>query len=65
MPGKIEALEREQIELHERMGEANFYRQGSDKITATMNRIETVKIELETCYQRWQTLESIAPSAEK
>jgi len=65
LPGKIEALEREQIELHTRMGEADFYRQGSDKITTTMNRIETVKIELETCYQRWQTLESIASIAEK
>jgi ATP-binding cassette subfamily F protein uup len=65
LPSKIEALEREQTELHARMGEADFYRQGSDKITTTMNRIESVKIELETCYQRWQTLESIAPSADK
>jgi ATP-binding cassette subfamily F protein uup len=63
LPGKIEVLESEQTELNARMGEADFYRQGSAKITATMERIETVKIELEACYARWQALESTAPSA--
>jgi ATP-binding cassette subfamily F protein uup len=65
LPGKIEALESEQTELHARMGNADFYRQSSDKITATMERIEAVKGELEACYERWQTLESIAPGADK
>jgi hypothetical protein len=27
-----------------------------------MERMEAVKAELETCYERWQELESIAPS---
>jgi len=62
LPGKIEALEREQTELHARMGDGNFYRQSGDQITATMERIEAVKIELETAYGRWQELESLAPS---
>ncbi|MSP41607.1 MAG: ATP-binding cassette domain-containing protein [Deltaproteobacteria bacterium] len=62
LPGKIEALESEQSELHARMGEANFYRQGSDRITTTMERIEAVKIELEACYGRWQELESTTSS---
>ncbi len=62
LPGKIEALEREQVELSARMGEADFYRQGSGKITATMERIEAVKGELETCYARWQSLESLVSS---
>ncbi len=62
LPGKIETLEAEQRELNERMGEADFYRQGSAKITATMERIEAVKIELESCYARWQVLESLSPS---
>ena len=65
LPGKIEALESEQSELHNRMGDAAFYRQASDKITATMERIEAVKIELEATYARWQELESIAPTADK
>ncbi len=62
LPGRIEALEAEQIELHARMGEAEFYRQGSDAITATMARIEVVKAELEAYYQRWQELEALLPS---
>jgi len=60
LPGKIEALESEQSELHGRMGDANLYRKSSDEITATMERIEAVKIELENAYGRWQELESIA-----
>ena len=59
LPSKIEALEHEQSELHARMGDANFYRQGSGKITATLERMETVKVELEACYERWQELESL------
>ena len=64
MPGKIEALESEQAELHSRMGQADFYRQASDKITATMERIETVKVELEAAYERWQTLESLIAASQ-
>jgi len=60
LPGKIEALETEQAELHARMGDADFYRQASASITATIERIEAVKQELEASYQRWQDLESIS-----
>ena len=63
MPENIEALEAEQAELHRRMGEAEFYRQGSEKITATMERLEAVKSELETCYTRWQELELLTAAA--
>ncbi len=62
LPGRIEALETEQSELNERMGDGDFYRQGSAKISATMERIEAVKVELEGCYRRWQELESLTPS---
>jgi ATP-binding cassette subfamily F protein uup len=60
LPEKIEALESEQADLHAKMSDADFYRQTSERITATMERIETVKIELEAAYARWQELESIA-----
>ena len=59
LPARIEALEAEQFELHERMGEADFYKQASDKITATVERLEAIRQELEACYERWQTLESL------
>jgi ATP-binding cassette subfamily F protein uup len=60
LPARIEALEVEQADLHARMGEADFYRQRSDQITATLDRMDAVKIELEACYERWQELESLA-----
>ena len=59
MTAAIKALEAELAELHARMGTGDFYRQGSEKITATMERSECVEQELEKCYQRWQELESI------
>jgi ATP-binding cassette subfamily F protein uup len=65
LPVKIEALEAEQADLHARMGEAEFYRQTSAKITATMERIEAVKAELEAAYRRWQELEALTSSANK
>jgi ATP-binding cassette subfamily F protein uup len=63
LPDRIEVLEAEQDELHKLMGEADFYRQSGDKIAATMGRLETVKRELEACYERWQFLESVAKRA--
>ena len=60
LPARIEALETEQTELHAKMGSADFYRQASEKITATLERLESIKRELEYAYQRWQELESVA-----
>jgi ATP-binding cassette subfamily F protein uup len=59
LPGRIEALEKEQAELHARMGEGDFYRQPSEAITATLERLESLKQDLEASYQRWQDLESV------
>jgi ATP-binding cassette subfamily F protein uup len=59
LPEKIEALEIEQARLHQRMGEADFYRQPSDKITAALERLESVKSALEESYARWESLEKI------
>ena len=60
LPAKIEVLEAEQSDLHARMGEGDFYRQESDKITATLERLKAVTLELEASYQRWQDLESVS-----
>jgi ABC transport system ATP-binding/permease protein len=60
LPGKIEALEAEQSELHRLMGDGDFYRQPGDQITAAMERLKAVGDELEACYSRWQTLETRA-----
>jgi ATP-binding cassette subfamily F protein uup len=63
LPAKIEALEAEQVELHGHMSSGDFYRQSSDKIAAALERLETVKREVELHYDRWQLLDSIAEEA--
>jgi len=60
LPGKIDSLEAEQLQLHTMMGDADFYRQSGDKISATMKRLEAVAKELEAYYERWESLESRA-----
>ena len=64
LPVAIEALEAEQAELHRLMGGAEFYRQSSDTITATLERLEVLKCDLEECYARWQTLEALMGRAD-
>ena len=60
LPLIIEALEAEQAELHQTMGDPTFYQQGSsDKITAAKQRLAEVEEELEGTYQRWQELEQL------
>jgi ATP-binding cassette subfamily F protein uup len=61
LPERIEALESEQTDLHDRMGQSDFYKQPSENITATMERLESIQVELEVCYGRWQELESLTP----
>jgi ATP-binding cassette subfamily F protein uup len=59
LPARIEALESEQAELHGRMSGADFYRHPGETISATIERLESIKGELEASYQRWQELESL------
>jgi len=63
LPECIEALEVEQAVLSADMGDAEFYRQGNEKITATMARLDAVKAELEAAYARWQELELLTAAA--
>jgi len=63
LPGKIESLEAEQSQLHTVLSEAEFYQQPRDKIAAAMERLEGVTNELQSCYARWQSLESQAAAA--
>jgi ATP-binding cassette subfamily F protein uup len=62
LPGRIEALEAEEADLHSLMAAADFYRQSGDKIAAAVERLSTLKNELEICYQRWESLENAARS---
>jgi ATP-binding cassette subfamily F protein uup len=60
LPQRIEVLEAEQSALVAGMAEGDFYKQARERITATMERLEALRQELENCYERWQFLESIA-----
>jgi ATP-binding cassette subfamily F protein uup len=63
LPAKIEALEAEQAQVHRMMAGAEFYRQPSDKIAATMERLQALTNEIEACYVRWESLELRASAA--
>jgi ATP-binding cassette subfamily F protein uup len=60
LPARIEALESEQADLHNRMSGADFYRQPGETISATIERLESIRTELEASYERWQELESLS-----
>ena len=63
LPARIEALEAEQVELHAKMADGDFYRQSSEQIAAAVERLDALKRDLEQHYDRWQSLESIAGQA--
>jgi ATP-binding cassette subfamily F protein uup len=58
LPKQIEALDAEQTQLQEAIGEPGFYQQEEGKVAATLARLEAVGEELEACYSRWEVLES-------
>ncbi|HEY8555353.1 MAG TPA: ATP-binding cassette domain-containing protein [Burkholderiales bacterium] len=60
LPQTIEALEREQAQLHAAAADPAFYQQPGDRIASTLARLEQVTQELEAAYARWEALEAIA-----
>ena len=64
LPDKIESLEAEQLVLQERMADSDFYRQSRDEISLATQHLESLKRELEGCYERWQHLDSLAQAAD-
>jgi ATP-binding cassette subfamily F protein uup len=57
LPGDIEALEREQHELTERMSSPQYHRQGADAIRADRARAGQIEHELAAKFERWSQLE--------
>jgi ATP-binding cassette subfamily F protein uup len=60
LPGEIEALEREQHELTERMSSPQYHRQGADAIRADRARAGQIEHELAAKFERWSQLEDRA-----
>jgi ATP-binding cassette subfamily F protein uup len=59
LPGRIEALEAEQDQLHQTMSDPLFYQIHKDEIVNTKARLSTVDTELAATYQLWETLEKL------
>ena len=57
LPGRIEALEAEQEQLHQTMSGPLFYKKQKDEIMRVKDRLSTVDTELVATYQLWETLE--------
>jgi len=59
LPQKIEALEREQAELHQRVSDPELYAKGGKEAAAISARLEELERELEEVFSRWEELEAI------
>jgi ATP-binding cassette subfamily F protein uup len=60
LPAKIEALEAEDQALQQKINSPEFYKSGSENIRVALDRVETLKAELEAAYERWAVLEDLA-----
>ncbi|MBW2688727.1 MAG: ATP-binding cassette domain-containing protein [Deltaproteobacteria bacterium] len=59
LPLKIDTLETEIAELHEKMANPDFYRTAGDQVAATTTRLETIETELAETYIRWEELDAL------
>jgi ATP-binding cassette subfamily F protein uup len=57
LPQLIEALEREQQELTQRMSAPDYYRKAGDQIRADQLRIQELESQLRDKFKRWEALE--------
>ena len=57
LPGRIEALEAEQAELHTQMADPAFFKQEGAEIAAANARLSEITDELTAAYARWDELE--------
>ncbi|MFT3896072.1 MAG: ATP-binding cassette domain-containing protein [Anaerolineales bacterium] len=57
LPKKIESLETEHHDLHQKMEDPAFYQQPGEVITDAVNRLQEIQDELSRLYQRWGELE--------
>jgi ATP-binding cassette subfamily F protein uup len=63
LPQVIEALEREQTQLHERVSDPELYAQGGQEATAISARLAELEAEMERAFAQWEELETLAAQA--
>lgn len=57
LPGKIEALEKEQAAIQQRLADPAIYTNGTPEVKTLTQRQEAIAAELETALARWEELE--------
>jgi ATP-binding cassette subfamily F protein uup len=65
LPGRIEALEAEQLQWHASMADPAFYRQPGETIARAKQRGLDLATELEAAYRRWEALEHVSLASAK
>jgi ATP-binding cassette subfamily F protein uup len=63
LPGRVEALEREQAALQARMAEPDYFRRDARELRAEHARGEAIEAELLALLERWEALEQRARGA--
>ena len=59
LPLRIEALETEVAELHEKIADPEFYRTAGPAVAAVNARLEEIERQLATTYRRWEELDAL------
>jgi ABC transport system ATP-binding/permease protein len=63
LPQRIEALEREQAELHARVSDPELYAKGGKEAAAISVRLAGLEEEMEKAFAQWEELEALAAQA--
>jgi len=58
LPGKIQALEAEQLELQTAIADPALFKSDAARAAAALQRLQALTVELENAYSRWDELES-------
>jgi ATP-binding cassette subfamily F protein uup len=58
LPGKIQVLEAEQLELQTAIADPALFKSDAARATAALQRLQALTVELENAYARWDELES-------
>ncbi|MEI6808146.1 MAG: ATP-binding cassette domain-containing protein [bacterium] len=58
LPGRIEAMEKEQTQWHVRLADPEFYKSDGNEIAKARQSAQELTTKLEAAYSRWEELES-------
>ncbi len=59
IPGLIESLEQKHSDIFERLSNPAFYKKESAEIVSAKEELESLEIEIEKAYRKWETLDAL------